>query len=292
MSTAAASNGSAGSRTSAPARFGAGEDVNVAVLGVGAFVPGYGGVAAWADGRRDAEHAAPRAALVPARQRRRASALSKAFADAYAEALEGTGVEPTQVASVFGSALGEALTMVGLLNQMWQESAMLSPMRFATSVHNAASGLVSIATENRGITTAIGADFDTPAMALFEGIGLACARGEPVVVCCGDEAPPADLVPDGSGWEMLTAALVLAPEGFSDTSLATLGPVEIAEVSSASVPSLVANGAVARNPNMGLLDLVTTIARGGSGEVALDRGAGRGYRVRVVAREDTPSGGT
>ena len=183
----------------------------VAVIGAGAFVPGFGGLAGWSQGKATPEGDTPDASLVPARQRRRASLLSKAFAHAYAEALQVSGVAAPEVASVFGSALGEASTMIGLLDQMWSEAAMLSPMKFATSVHNAASGLLSIATENRGFTTSLGADFDTPAMALMEGLGLVAARRTPVVVCCGDEAPPDELVPDGAGWSLLCAAIVLAP---------------------------------------------------------------------------------
>ena len=56
-------------------------------------------------------------------------------------------------------------------------------MLFAVSVHNAASGLVSISTKNRAFTTSVAADYDTPAMALMEAIdrqprpGGACGPG-------------------------------------------------------------------------------------------------------------------
>ena len=259
----------------------------VAVLGYGAFVPGYGGVSDWADGVASPEHEAPVAAIVPKRQRRRASVLSKALADAYAETLAGTTVDPATIAWVFGSALGEATTMVGLLDQMWKDAAKFSPMKFATSVHNAASGMISIATENRGITTAIGADYDTPGMALLGGIGLVLARNEAVVVCCGDEAPPEDLVPDGLGWSLMTSAIALGPVNDANASCATLCGLAIApesidtpEVKAA--PELLAS--VGRNPNIGLLDLVVALRRESVGVLRLDRGAGRGYSVRIGPR--------
>ena len=260
----------------------------VAVLGCGAFVPGFDGLAGWASGTASADHDLPKAEIVPARQRRRASPLSKALADAYAEVLEATELKPSLVASVFGSAIGEASTMIGLLDQMWDDSAMFSPMRFATSVHNAASGMISIATDNRGMTTAIGADYDTPAMALLEGIGLAVARGESVIVCCGDEAPPEDLVPEGAGWALMTAAIALCPSSqapassprLSDLAIApaNLSPPEAPARTSATATSL---EAIERNPNIGFLDLAVAIRSGTEGVLRLDRGAGRGFSIRL-----------
>ena len=177
----------------------------VAVLSTGLFVPGYGGVTSFLEGRHSEEHIEPKAAFIPARHRRRSSRFTKALAEAYTEALtqaaEGWGdaVHPASVASVFGSALGEASTMIGLLEQMWTDEGALSPMRFVTSVHNTAAGLMSIAGQNRGFTTSIGADFDTPAMGLTEGIGLVLAKEQYVLVCCGDEAVPEHLVQHGEG---------------------------------------------------------------------------------------------
>ena len=260
----------------------------VVVLGCGAFVPGFDGLKGWAASAPSEEHAAPKAELVPKRQRRRASPLSKALADAFSDALETSALDPSLVASVFGSAIGEASTMVGLLDQMWSETAMLSPMRFATSVHNAASGVISIATENRGITTAIGADFDTPAMALMEGIGLVLARGESVIVCCGDEAPPSDLVPDGADWGMMTAAVAIGPVDQASPTSPRLSELTIAE---ATIELSEREGGdahldlIASNPNIGLLDLVVAIHRGLDGILRLDHGAGRGYSIRLTKGE-------
>ncbi len=258
----------------------------VAVLGCGAFVSGFDGLAGWESGRTSANHEAPKAEIVPLRQRRRASLLSKALADAYAEALGATDLDPSTVASVFGSAIGEAATMVGLLDQMWGDAAMLSPMRFATSVHNAASGMISIATDNRGITTAMGADFDTPAMALLEGFGLVLSRGESVVVCCGDEAPPEDLVSQDEGWALMTAAIVLGPVSQAPASSPRLSNLRLAPSDetppSMETPPLMPE-AVYRNPNIGLLDLAVAIRSGRQGVLRLDRGAGRGFSVCLGA---------
>lgn len=252
----------------------------VAVLGSGAFVPGFAGLGGWAQSVRSDGYEAPTGERVPPRQRRRTSPLTRALADAFFDAVDGTSLDPAVVASVFGSAIGEASTMIGLLDQMWGETGMMSPMKFATSVHNAASGVISIATENRGMTTAIGADYDTPAMALLEGIGWVLDRGESVVVCCGDEAPPEDLVSEGMGWSMMTAAIVLGPTNVAPEASPRLSDLGIAP---ATIGGRESGELVDRNPNIGLLDLVVAIYNRSDGVLSLDRGAGRGYSLRVKA---------
>jgi len=254
----------------------------VAVVGAGAYVAGFGSLDAWAQAAASDDVPAPDASIIPARQRRRASVLSRAAADAYASALGASGFDGAEVASVFGSALGESETMIELLDQMWGDAPMLSPMKFAMSVHNAASGLVSIATGNRGFTTSLGADFDTPAMALMEAIGWVLSEDRPVIVCCGDEAPPEHLVPGGAGWALLTAAVTLAPVEQAPPDAPRLVDLDIRAGTLApfgDVPGLV------RNPCVGLLDLVTGLSRGDTGVMPLDRGSGRGYAISIEAAQ-------
>jgi len=274
----------------------------VAVSGWSAFVPGFASLADWLASRPSAEHDAPKGVLVPVRDRRRASPLSRALADAYAGAVERAGVDPKQIASVFGSALGEVSTMIGLLDQMWSDGTPLSPMKFATSVHNAASGMISIATGNRGFTTSLGADYDTPAMALLEGIALVQSTGLDVVVCCGDETPPENLVPANTAWSLLSVAVVLSPleqakAGAFRLSDFGLAP-EVDAPPDALAPPTMSIG-LARNPNVGLLDLAIALERalecalerplevGLESRVRLDRGRGRGYSVCIKTTRST-----
>lgn len=256
-------------------------DKRVAVIGAGLFVPGFPDVPAWLGGVEDASRRDPKGTLIPPRERRRTSGLTRAFADVYGEALSASAVTPSLVASVFGSALGEASTMIGLLDQMWTGEGTLSPMRFVASVHNAAAGVVSIATANRGFTTSLGADFDTPAMALAEAIAIVLSRGEPVIVCCGDEGVPEDLVPVDAGWELLTAAVALCPVESAPAGSLRLGPVSMGDA--ATCGPCDAPRRVAENPNAGMLDLVDAIARGRMGTLRLDRGRGRGFTVTLSA---------
>jgi hypothetical protein len=250
----------------------------VAVAGVGLYAAGFPNAAAWFAQARDPAQPPPSAALLDKHSRRRASLLTKALADAYQEALLQAGLDGARVASVFGMALGEASTMIGLLDQMWKQDGSLSPMRFAASVHNAAAGVVSIGTKNTGFTTSIGADFDTPAMALFEAMAIA-SSGEAVIVACGDEAAPADLVSDDQGWDCLTCALALVPAQHADRKWPRLG------VPFRGTPTLAAADlprGLAQNPQVGLLDLIDVLRQARSGSVRLDRGRGRGYCIEIV----------
>jgi Beta-ketoacyl synthase, N-terminal domain len=249
----------------------------VAVAGLGVSIPGFPSVASFM-AREPQGMEPPPGTLLDKHSRRRASDLTKALADAYGEALAHAQLPPTTVASVFGSALGEVSTMISLLDQMWRETGALSPMRFATSVHNAAAGVVSIGTKNTGFTTSLGADYDTPAMALMEAMGIALASGEPVVVACGDEAAPSDLVGGAIGWGALCAAVALVPdEGAPGEWLRISAP----EIMPASLPAPALPAPLASNPNAGLLDLIDAVTRGLTGTLRLDRGRGRGFAVTL-----------
>jgi hypothetical protein len=249
----------------------------VAVAGLGVSLPGFPRLSAFT--ARAQELLAPATgALLDKHSKRRASDLTKSLADAYAEALNHAGLVPSTVASVFGSALGEVSTMISLLDQMWRESSPLSPMRFATSVHNAASGVVSIGTKNTGFTTSLGADFDTPAMALLEAFGLVLTTDEPVIVACGDEAAPRGLVGSTAGWDGMCAAIALVPAAGAPSHYTRLSAPAL------GTPSLTAKelpGHVGENPNAGLLDLIDALCTGAAGSLRLDRGRGHGYCVTL-----------
>jgi hypothetical protein len=253
----------------------------LSVAGVGLWVPGAPDVAAWRAGARGVQPGEsfepPSAASIERRSRRRASPLTRACACAYTEAAQQARIDVQTTGAVFGSALGEVSTMLGLLDQMARHEP-LSPMHFATSVHHSAAGTVSISGGNRGFTTSISANHDTPAAAIFEASGVLATMGTPVVIVCADDEAPERFVEGDEAYDMIATSLALvAADGEAPLlcriSLPFMGQPDphVAEV-----PKRIAN-----NPQVGLLDLVDAIVAGREGVVRLDRGRGLGWCVRV-----------
>lgn len=256
----------------------------VAISGLGLWLPGYPSAEAWQSRTRDEGAMAPGGRDLGPRNRRRAGALGRALADAAFAAMTEAEVDPATVPMIVGSAVGEADTMIGLLDQMYRSEDPMSPAAFTMSVHNAASGLLSIATGNRGFMTSLAADHDTPASALLEGIGIVATNGLPVVVACADEAAPAHLVRDVEPWGMVAAALVLAPVDVGRPARARLQVVSGVEP---TLPRAELEAPFDGNPQAGMVDLVAALLRGAHGVVRLDRGEGRGF---CAVLEPVPAG--
>ncbi len=249
--------------------------MHTAVVGVGIWTSGVPNCAAWMTGTRDAGVAAAAGLGLDRRTKRRASKLARAMADAFSESVTQANGDPARLPTVFGSALGEAPTMIKLLDQMWRTREELSPMMFAMSVHNAASGLVSISSKNHGFTTSLAADYDTPAMALMEANGVVHRCEGTVIVTCGDDLAPRDLVPDHEMFGILAVSLALAPIRSADASvdpapgdvLATLrGPF----MDEATLTGATVEPTLARNPQVGMLDLADAVLHRRQGTLRLD----------------------
>src|SRR5207244_12885519 len=91
------------------------------------------------------------------------------------------------VAIVVGSAYGELATTMEMLHELSVERSV-SPFRFHNSVHNTASGYLSIAHENRCPATSLAAGWQTAAMAMLEARALMADRGGDVLVVVAEVA--------------------------------------------------------------------------------------------------------
>lgn len=257
--------------------------MSVAVTGVGLWSPHFASATAWVEGGRSDEPIKPVGLAFDRRNRRRVSGLGRAIGDAVEEAMVAAGVDPVTTPVIVGSAIGEASTMIGLLDQMWRTREPMSPAAFTVSVHNAASGMISISKKNVGFTTSIAADHDTPAAALLEGAALVASTGGPVAVVCADEASPRSLLHrTARHWDMLAAAVVLAPA----SARPQLCELDLAAAAPATIRAADREPELVGNPQVGMLDLVDAVVRGERGTVALDRGEGRGFcaGIRPAAR--------
>ena len=255
----------------------------LSILGLGLWLQGYPSTRAWCGGTPDPAATKPLGLALDRVNRRRASKLGRALADVAAQAVAEAAVDPATIPTVIGSSIGEASTMISLLDQMWRQRVPMSPAGFTMSVHNAASGLISITNGNRGFTTSIAADDDTPVGALLEAVGLVHTFGVPVVVACGDEEPPADLVPPEMAYELLAAAVVVAPADHPGPVRARL---QLTHGGAATVAPAVVPDALARNPQAGLLDLVAAVLGGQSGSVRLNRRSEAGWCAEIDACEE------
>lgn len=163
------------------------------VKGVGLWSPGYADAAAWREGRADDAVQKPRCALVDARLKRGSSRFANMLGEVVEQAAAGAGLDVRATPTFYGSSLGEIETMVMLLRMLYEEEGKLSPNRFKNSVHNAASGLMSIATGNTAFSTAIAGGDRSFEVTLLEAWAYVASEGGGAIVAVGDDSPPAPL---------------------------------------------------------------------------------------------------
>ena len=129
--------------------------------------------------------ASPKLLAVPAMQRRRMSRLSKmALEVAYA-----CSGENTTLRTVFASRHGEIHRTTKILNELFSGEGV-SPTAFSLSVHNAASGLYSIARNAPAPTTSVAAGQNTFMAGLFEALGFLKQAEQRVLLVFAEEPLP------------------------------------------------------------------------------------------------------
>lgn len=199
------------------------------------------------------------------------------------------GRDLSELPAIFGSAHGETGVLSELLAQLVSPSGALSPVGFASSVHNAASGYYSIATGNRGFTTSIAAGHDTVAACLFEAFGLARQAhsdgqsGPPFecVVVVGDLEAPERLVPEEERGTLAAAAFHLCA-GRHGQSLGSLTLPErshpgLHDAPPSPVPDLFSN-----HPCAGAWRLIDALLAARAGPVRLDSGRGSSWTTHLT----------
>jgi len=244
--------------------------------GVGLWAPGFADVATFAAGV-PGPGAAPRAEILPAALRRRATPLAQMVATAAAQAAAQAGVDLAAVPLVLGSAFGEIGLAVAMLGEFRQGEGLPSPTRFHNSVHNGPAAYVSIATGNRGFSTAVAAGPETPAAALLEVAALLFERGGEAILALSDEPPPAPFAP-ARPFPPLAVAIHLSARPGPRSRAVLRGPRRTAGRS----PDLPAP--FADHPCAGGLALALAIEAGLGGEVHLGPAGERGWVVDLAGR--------
>jgi hypothetical protein len=111
-------------------------------------------------------------------------------AAAAGQAAQQASVDLSRVPLVLGSAYGEIVAAVEMMREVGGPTALPSPTRFHNSVHNASVAYLSIATGNRGFSTALAAGTATPAVAVIEAMALLAEHGGDALLVLLDEPPP------------------------------------------------------------------------------------------------------
>jgi hypothetical protein len=159
------------------------------LLSWGAWSPDFQTIESWQHWQSpnatvSANQDAPALSHIPAMQRRRFSRLTKMMLSA---------AHDCQVAphtrSVFSSRHGELTRTLGLLKDITQQQA-LSPMAFSQSVHNTASGIFGIVTNNTAASTSIAAGEQTLPQALIETYAQLAQDPTPILMIFGDDPVP------------------------------------------------------------------------------------------------------
>ena len=152
----------------------------------------------------------PKAAAMPPMLRRRAARQVRMAFEAAQAAAEGRKDIPV----VFCSRHGEVRRSVEILEPLAQD-APISPAAFSLSVHNAISGLYSIASADTAAMTALAGDADGAAHALIEACAQIQAGAPEVLLVVYDEPLPTAYAAytDAPETAFAWAWLITAPQG-------------------------------------------------------------------------------
>ena len=199
-----------------------------------AYVEGVGlvgpGLTSWQASRamlagNESYHAAPTAVqasdLLPAAERRRAGVPVKLALAAGQEALAQAARDAAATATVFASSSGDCDNVHHMLETLATTERQISPTRFHNSVHNAAAGYWSIATQCRAPSTSLCCHDASFAAGLLEAVSQAAVSGAPVVLIAYDHPYPEPLNAVRPIQGAFGMALVLAPQA-SERAVAAL----------------------------------------------------------------------
>jgi len=258
------------------------------VEGVGLCGPGLGG---WEASRAMLAGAAPykpgstavaASELLPAAERRRAGMPVKLALAAGSEALAAAARDAAKTATVFASSSGDCDNVHHILEALATPARQISPTRFHNSVHNAAAGYWSIATQCRAPSTSLACCDASFAAGLLEAASKVAGDGAPVALIAYDHPYPEPLHAVRPILAAFGVALVLAPSA-TDRSIAALDVTFVAR-ETAATPVAVPGLETLRNgvPAARSLPLLAALARGFPGTVVLEFVSGTHLRVAVA----------
>jgi hypothetical protein len=160
--------------------------------------------------------------LISPTERRRAPQMVKIAVEVMSQACEIASVDPSQVATVFSSAMGDMEITDYLCNILGKTPGAVSPTRFHNSVHNAPSGYWSMATGSHGPASAISAYSYTASMAFVEAAIQVSEENMPVLLVTQELAAPDALKEICPSEQPFSAAFLLVPTGYCSPVFASV----------------------------------------------------------------------
>lgn len=206
-------------------------------------------------------------ASLPPNERRRASpTVRMAFRVAEA-AMQASSIAAADLALVFASADGDLQIAHRICAALAETPRFISPTDFHNSVHNAAAGYWSIASQARGPSTAIAAYDHSFAAGLIEALGLVLVEQQATLLVAYDVPGPTPLLDKRPVQNQVGVALIMTPKRTANT----LAKLTTKPVSSAATPMNEAALEAMRinNPAARALPLLQLLAYRRSGSVAL-----------------------
>jgi len=258
-------------------------DVDIAGLGVWTEnYSGWGEFCAALDGVISDTKPVLKPELIPPKERRRAPQPVKMAVEVMDQACRMAGLEPANVATVFASAVGDMQITDYMCRTLADAPRTISPTRFHNSVHNAATGYWSIATQSHCAAGAISGYANSAAVAMLDGAIQAVEEQMPVLVAVQEIAapPPLDEIYTWPG--PFAAAMLLTPPGYTSSAVASLRLQVVAgSVEELQVPE-VAGVDLSGNPAASLLALFTSIEQQSDAELQFPLTRHSSLRATIV----------
>ncbi len=185
------------------------------------------------------ESAALKPELIPAKERRRAPLAVKMAVEVMDQACRMAVVDPSEVATVFASGMGDMQITDYMCRTLATSPRMISPTKFHNSVHNASTGYWSIATHSHSPANAVSGYSHSAAVAILEGAIQAVEEDVPVLVAVEEMSAPVPFKSVYDSDHPFSAALLLTPAGYhvSPVASARLG-VANAAVDDPALPNI------------------------------------------------------
>jgi hypothetical protein len=220
----------------------------------------------------------PAATTLSINERRRAPESVLVAIEAASQAVAMSRRNADSLACVFASAYGDQATTDYMCRVLAHSPTELSPTRFHNSVHNAAAGYWTIATDCHAPSSAVCAGHASFGAALLEAAAQVCADHRAVLLVCSDTAgmgPLGELIDCRIAFG---CALVLSPQ--SDTAALPLILSLVSETSSNALLPQPCTEWMRDNPSAACLPLLAMFARG-DGECVLAASERLGLRAQM-----------